>query len=150
MPTLAGWYLSLEVCRAWLKPHYPEIYDRNPRAGAGALQLAIGRALDEHGYSEQIDLQLVSPPGFKGTWEEMPGWCLMLVRRTSADKVYLPPDPDAYEFDAFAKSIIEKMFNLELPEWSVVWWDSADPEMLSEFLHPGMCYYCCRPLPTES
>ncbi|KAG9122535.1 hypothetical protein FRC07_001047 [Ceratobasidium sp. 392] len=149
MLTLAGWYLSLEACRAWLKPRNPELHDKKPGSGAGALRLAIRQALDEYGYSEQIDLRLVSPPGFKGTLDEMHGWCLMLVRRTGAKKIYLSPDPDTHEFDALAKSMIERMFKLELPEWSVVWWDSVDPEMLSEFLRPGMCYYCCQPIPVE-
>ncbi|KAG9125372.1 hypothetical protein FRC07_007849 [Ceratobasidium sp. 392] len=137
MPTLAGWYLSLEACRAWLKPRNPSLYERKPGAGAGALRMAIGRTLDENGFTEDVDLRFVSPPGFKGTLDEMPGWSLMLVRRTSEDKVYLPLDPNPNGLDALARSLLEKTFDLELPEWSVVWWSSSDPTMASEFLYPG-------------
>ncbi|KAG8713616.1 hypothetical protein FRC09_018517 [Ceratobasidium sp. 395] len=137
MPTLAGWYLSHEACRAWLNDHNPSLFERKPRAGAAALRLAITRDLEEKGLAQKVDLGFIYPPGFTGPLEEMTGWGLLLARRSSMHKVYLPRDPDPTGFDILGRKILNQNYGLELPEWSVVWWNSEDPMMKSEFLQPG-------------
>ncbi|KAG9121724.1 hypothetical protein FRC07_002197 [Ceratobasidium sp. 392] len=133
MPTLAGWYLSSEACQAWLKPRGPSIYERKPRAGAGAaLSWAIEQDLKAKGFGKHVDLRFVSSPGLKGTG----GWGLMLVRRSSANKGYIAREVNPDGFDVTGRKIIHQSFGIELPEWSVVWWEMKDGRMVSEFLYP--------------
>ncbi|KAG9121723.1 hypothetical protein FRC07_002196 [Ceratobasidium sp. 392] len=136
MPTLAGWYLSPEACRAWLKPRDFSLYERKPRAGAGALSWAIEQDLKTKGFAKHVDLRFVPPPEFMGTEDERPGWGLMLVRRSSADKVYVAREANSAGFDVIGRKIISQNYGLELLEWSVVWWEMKDGRMESEFLHP--------------
>ncbi|KAG9125374.1 hypothetical protein FRC07_007851 [Ceratobasidium sp. 392] len=138
MPTLAGWYLSPESCRAWLKLRDPSRYERNPRAGTGALSWAIEQDLKAKGLGKHIDLRFISPPKFKGTEDERPGWGLMIVRRSSADKVYISCEASPVGFDIIGRKILNQNYGLELPEWSVVWWEMKDGRMVSEFLHPAI------------
>ncbi|KAG9118535.1 hypothetical protein FRC07_006905 [Ceratobasidium sp. 392] len=130
MPTLAGWYLSHEDCRVWLKSHNHEMYKAEPLADAGGLQLSIGRAMNEAGLFEKFELR------YTGTLEELEGWGLMFIRRSSTQKVYLPPNSDPNGFNVVGRVALKQGFDLDLPVWSVIWWDSEDPEMITEFLQP--------------
>ncbi|KAG9125375.1 hypothetical protein FRC07_007852 [Ceratobasidium sp. 392] len=139
MPTLAGWYLSSETCLTWLKPRSPSLCERKPRAGAGAaLSWAIEQDLKAKGFGKHVDLHFVSSPEPEGTEDGRSGWGLMLVRRSSAEKVYISRETDPAGFDVIGREIINQNFGLELPEWSVVWWEMKDGRMVSEFLHPAV------------
>ncbi|KAG9105304.1 hypothetical protein FRC07_009412 [Ceratobasidium sp. 392] len=135
MPTLAGWYLSPEAWRAWLKlPRDPLRFEPKPRAGGWA---AIEQNLRAKGFQKHIKFRFVYSPGFNGTSEDKrPRWGLMIVRRSSADKVYIARETDPAGFDVIGREILNQDYGLDLPEWSVVWCEMKDGRMASEFLHP--------------
>ncbi|KAG8794805.1 hypothetical protein FRC12_021338 [Ceratobasidium sp. 428] len=135
MPTLAGWYLSHEQCRAWLKANNETCYKKYPRAGAGALRLAIGRKMVEAGILDtHVEFELVPPPGWKGTSRNMPDMSLMLVRRESTQKAYIPLESNGW--DKTGPNILQQNYNLEISDWRALWFDSDDPNMHTEFLSP--------------
>ncbi|KAG9083034.1 hypothetical protein FRC07_014032 [Ceratobasidium sp. 392] len=132
MPTFAGWYMSHDDCRAWLEVNNRTLLEKHPGAGAGALRLSIGRVMNHAGFLERFELRYICPPGFKGPPRKGPGLSPMLVRRSSEQKVYIPPKPDPNGYDVIGQTILKEMYGLDSPVWSVLWWDSEDPTIASE------------------
>ncbi|KAG9085566.1 hypothetical protein FRC07_013345, partial [Ceratobasidium sp. 392] len=127
MPTLAGFWISHQGCREWLKKYHRDVYDKYPTAGASAVQMKITRPLLERGFLDVYELDLIPPPG-QG---ERDDWGLMLVVRSSIQKLYIAARPDPKGFDMTGKDTIKRLTDLDV-EWRVLWWSSGDPDMQVE------------------
>ncbi|KAG8725197.1 hypothetical protein FRC09_006433 [Ceratobasidium sp. 395] len=135
MPALAGWYLTHEQCRAWVKANNEACYDKYPNAGAGALRVTIERKMAEAGILDNcVYFEYVPPPGVKEISDSMPDWCLTLVRRESTQKAYIPPESSGW--DKIGPTILKQNYKLDVSDWSVLWFDPNDPDRYTEFLPP--------------
>ncbi|KAG8719504.1 hypothetical protein FRC08_002686 [Ceratobasidium sp. 394] len=111
MPSLAGFYATREDCL--FRRVYP------------------GLASTDHFRKQPL---LTTTCVENRRRKDNPKFGLMLVRRYSSQKEYLDPDP---VFDAHCKRVIEEEFDLPVFEWSVVWYDDDDPDMMMALLAPG-------------
>ncbi|KAG8683338.1 hypothetical protein FRC08_014337 [Ceratobasidium sp. 394] len=114
MPSLAGFYVTHEDCREWVKKYRPDLYENSYEYGALPVIMAIEK-LTEH---RLVDAEIVGPPGVDDiSSKDSPG-DLMLVRRYSPHKVYISPQSTG--LDAHGKELIEKYLDLKLSDWKVL------------------------------
>ncbi|QRV97365.1 hypothetical protein RhiJN_25384 [Ceratobasidium sp. AG-Ba] len=136
MRTVAGFFVSSADCTEWLKNHRPEEYERCKWAGVGLAQKEVKKLARKYSKRKVITTYLLPPP-VQFTSYNAPPLGLMIIRRISRQKVYIPPRPDQTGPDATMKALIKEHLGLEVSDWMVMWYENDQGWRRTTLLEQG-------------
>ncbi|KAF8604332.1 hypothetical protein BDV93DRAFT_522449 [Ceratobasidium sp. AG-I] len=136
MPSIAGFYASHEACREWLKYHRPDVYEQSPTAGAGPVRSEMSNLIREKMLDSIISVEFFPSPGPHGALGDDRPMCIMAVCSEDQRKTYVPPGGNRRSIDLRVKACIEEEFGLAMTDWTVLWYQPGDPDMITEFVPP--------------